>query len=152
MAALRRFLREGGVSGSPSARDLAEIHRLRERLRAAFAASTDGELVARLSAVGEQLLVRPELKREASGDWRLAISPVPESDLVERVTAISVDQLAGVLTHYGPQRIRRCAADPCTDVFLDTSRNGTRRFCEARCANRFHAAIHRNRTHGGREV
>ncbi|MFD1717242.1 CGNR zinc finger domain-containing protein [Georgenia deserti] len=46
-------------------------------------------------------------------------------------------------------RLRRCAAgetpsDGCTAVVVDITRNGTRRYCSVRCANR--AAVRRHRS------
>jgi predicted RNA-binding Zn ribbon-like protein len=44
-------------------------------------------------------------------------------------------------------RVRRCADPRCTRVFLDTSRNGTRRWCDmGTCGNRAKAARHRARS------
>ncbi|MEJ3653557.1 CGNR zinc finger domain-containing protein [Actinomycetes bacterium KLBMP 9759] len=44
-----------------------------------------------------------------------------------------------------PNRIGACARDGCDTVFVDTSRNGRRRFCTVRCANRAHIADNRMR-------
>ena len=38
-----------------------------------------------------------------------------------------------------------CSADPCDRVFVDGSKNVTRRFCSTRCQNRVKAAAHRRR-------
>ncbi|HLU95849.1 MAG TPA: CGNR zinc finger domain-containing protein, partial [Thermobifida alba] len=38
-----------------------------------------------------------------------------------------------------------CARDGCRTVFVDTSRNGRRRFCSVTCANRVNVAAHRAR-------
>ncbi|NQX11894.1 CGNR zinc finger domain-containing protein [Microbacteriaceae bacterium VKM Ac-2855] len=44
-------------------------------------------------------------------------------------------------------RIRRCSADDCGIVYLDTSRSGTRRWCSMqRCGNRAKVRAHRART------
>ncbi|GAA1981025.1 hypothetical protein GCM10009718_17490 [Isoptericola halotolerans] len=53
------------------------------------------------------------------------------------------------LTTRGMHRLRRCEAgtepgDPCTAVVVDVTRNGRRRYCSVRCANR--AAVRRHRT------
>jgi predicted RNA-binding Zn ribbon-like protein len=50
-----------------------------------------------------------------------------------------------------PDRIRRCAHVDCVLWFLDTSRNGTRRWCSmAACGNRAKAQRHYSRTrHAG---
>lgn len=46
-----------------------------------------------------------------------------------------------------PDRIRSCAHDACVLHFLDTSRNGTRRWCSmATCGNRAKASRHYART------
>lgn len=42
-------------------------------------------------------------------------------------------------------RIGWCGREGCGTVFVDTSRNGKRRFCSTRCANRVAVAQHRSR-------
>jgi predicted RNA-binding Zn ribbon-like protein len=45
----------------------------------------------------------------------------------------------------GADRFGTCTAAGCTDVFLDTTRNRSRRFCSERCATRSHVAALRSR-------
>lgn len=57
------------------------------------------------------------------------------------------------LTTRGMHRLRRCEAgqapgDPCTNVVVDVTRNGTQRYCSVRCANR--AAVRRHRARSSR--
>lgn len=47
------------------------------------------------------------------------------------------------LTTRGMHRLRRCEAEPCTQVVVDITRNGRQRYCSVRCANR--AAVRRHR-------
>lgn len=47
------------------------------------------------------------------------------------------------LTTRGMHRLRRCEAEPCTNVVVDVTRNGRQRYCSVRCANR--AAVRRHR-------
>jgi predicted RNA-binding Zn ribbon-like protein len=49
------------------------------------------------------------------------------------------------LTTRGMQRLRRCEAEPCTQVVVDVTRNGRQRYCSVRCANRAAVRRHRNR-------
>ena len=42
-------------------------------------------------------------------------------------------------------RIGWCDRDDCGTAFVDTSRNGRRRFCSTKCANRVAVAAHRSR-------
>ncbi len=51
------------------------------------------------------------------------------------------------LSERGMHRLRRCAAEPCTAVVVDVTRNGRQRYCSVRCANR--AAVRRHRAQGG---
>ncbi|UTX53671.1 CGNR zinc finger domain-containing protein [Leucobacter aridicollis] len=50
------------------------------------------------------------------------------------------------LTTRGVTRLGRCAAEPCTHVVVDVTRNGRQRYCSVRCANR--AAVRRHRARG----
>lgn len=47
----------------------------------------------------------------------------------------------------GMHRLGRCAGEPCTQVVVDTTRNGRQRYCSVRCANR--AAVRRHRDRAG---
>jgi predicted RNA-binding Zn ribbon-like protein len=44
------------------------------------------------------------------------------------------------------ERLRRCEAPDCVRVFVDLSRNRSRRYCDSRtCGNRLHVAAYRAR-------
>jgi predicted RNA-binding Zn ribbon-like protein len=44
------------------------------------------------------------------------------------------------------ERLRRCGAPDCARVFVDLSRNRSRRYCDSRtCGNRLHVAAYRAR-------
>lgn len=145
VAALRRFVAECGIVGEPTERDLAAFRTLRDRLRRALMADDPAGVVAGLSDIGRGLLATPVMERDEAGSWRLAAKAPEGAPLIERMAVTAIDQLAAVIALYGPERIGTCAASPCEDVFVDTSRNAVRRFCSARCANRHHAAEHRAR-------
>ncbi|MBF6171794.1 CGNR zinc finger domain-containing protein [Nocardia blacklockiae] len=63
----------------------------------------------------------------------------------ERVKAYTAAGLATLFCE-DASRIGRCARAGCRVVFVDTSRNGRRRFCSTRCSTRVHVAEHRRRT------
>lgn len=67
-----------------------------------------------------------------------------EAPLVFRIRAYTASGLAHALCDE-PHRVGTCARPGCGLVFVDTSRNGRRRFCSTRCANRAHVAEHRRR-------
>ncbi|QFZ20056.1 CGNR zinc finger domain-containing protein [Saccharothrix syringae] len=61
-----------------------------------------------------------------------------------RVRAFTAAGLAHAVCE-DPTRLGRCARPGCRTVYVDTSRNGRRRYCTTRCANRVHVADHRRR-------
>lgn len=61
-----------------------------------------------------------------------------------RIKAYTAAGMAAVYCE-DAQRIGWCGREGCGTVFIDTSRNGRRRFCSTRCANRVAVAQHRRR-------
>lgn len=68
-----------------------------------------------------------------------------ELDVVARVRAVTAGGLAMFLVEAGGERLGRCGRDGCGLVFVDTSRNGRRAYCSARCGNAVAVARHRGR-------
>jgi CGNR zinc finger protein len=67
-----------------------------------------------------------------------------DAPLVYRIKAYTAGGLGHALCHE-PHRIGCCQSSGCDRVYVDTSRNGRRRFCSPQCANRTHVAQHRSR-------
>jgi predicted RNA-binding Zn ribbon-like protein len=67
-----------------------------------------------------------------------------DAPLVVRIKAYTTGGLAHALCD-DPDRIGQCQRPDCDTVYIDTSRNGRRRFCTIRCANRTYVADHRKR-------
>jgi predicted RNA-binding Zn ribbon-like protein len=61
---------------------------------------------------------------------------------VRRVQAYTAGGLAHLVCD-DPGRIGACAREGCGIVYVDTSRNGRRRYCSTKCATRVHVADHR---------
>ena len=53
--------------------------------------------------------------------------------------------LATLVCDLGPTRLGVCAATPCTNVYVDTSPNQSRRYCSDRCSSRANVAAFRAR-------
>ncbi|WP_327493897.1 CGNR zinc finger domain-containing protein [Dietzia psychralcaliphila] len=68
--------------------------------------------------------------------------------MVERVRAITAGGLAIFAVESEGGRLGACLRSGCPEVFVDTSRNGGRRYCTARCGN--HDAVQRHRSPGRR--
>ena len=92
-----------------------------------------------LATAFDHLSVVREGKRFGWG-WR-------ESDALDQFLWPIARSAAEVLTSEDLERVRECAGDPCGWLFLDTSRNRTRRWCSmANCGNRAKARRHYERT------
>ena len=141
-ASLRRFLGRRGFSPSVRAgsRELAEVRDLRGSLRAAFTAGDEDEAVRELNGVLRQSGAKPQFVRHA-GEWRLEWSG-RLTDTIASATAMSL--LEAIRTD-GWERFGLCAGAPCCCVFVDRSKNRSRRFCSDLCADRVAQALHRRR-------
>ena len=88
---------------------------------------------------------RPVLDRHGNEPWHLHFHGADDS-LVSGWTAGCATGLAIVLgSDWQHGRIGVCGAGRCDRVYVDSSRNGTRRFCSTACQNRVKAAAFRAR-------
>ena len=73
----------------------------------------------------------------------------PTAPLADRMTAHFAMGLAWLVVAGKAGRIRSCESPTCRQVFVDFSRNRSRRYCDSRtCGNRLHVAAYRARKHG----
>jgi predicted RNA-binding Zn ribbon-like protein len=89
---------------------------------------------------------QPHLAKE-DGVWRLHHHPA-DAPLVPMWTAICAEGLARVVGLPSAQRLGTCEREGCGRVFVDVSRNASRRFCSLACQNRVKAASFRARQVG----
>ncbi|MBB6343635.1 CGNR zinc finger domain-containing protein [Nonomuraea muscovyensis] len=68
-----------------------------------------------------------------------------EGDIVSRAKDTTAGGLAMAISFSDGRRLGRCDRSGCDTVYVDTSRNGRRRFCSLACANRVNVAAHRAR-------
>ncbi len=100
--------------------------------------------LARLNAALPAALARLRL---AVGDGGAAWTWAPAVHL-ERVLWPTLRAAAALLTSPDRERVRECAARDCAWLFLDRSRNGSRRWCDmAVCGNREKARRFQSRSH-----
>jgi predicted RNA-binding Zn ribbon-like protein len=62
-----------------------------------------------------------------------------------RLLNASLDGPEALVCDLGPTRLGVCQASPCTNVFVDTSPNHSRRYCSDRCSSRANVAAYRAR-------
>jgi predicted RNA-binding Zn ribbon-like protein len=148
---LRRFLlREGYATAASRAtkRDLRAVHRLRERVTEAMDARDDAVAADLLTRVAAGLDFRPRLLDGGDGRRELRFDPPPDDGLAS-FAATTVIGLMQLLAGGGWSRIGRCAGDPCCCVFVDRTRNRSRRFCCQLCSDRVNQANARRRRRAG---
>ena len=115
--------------------------RLREVFEAT-AAADKGRLTDALLVAADCL---PRLVSHGGGKpFHFHYAPV-ETGLAARVRALTAAGLGHVVDGGAGAWLRVCDRPGCGVAFIDTSRNGRRRFCSVRCANRVNVAIHRQR-------
>lgn len=148
IAAVSAALR-AGVPGSRevTAAEAAEFGAVARSLREVFDAHAagDSDLAAtRVNEMLERTGARPHLDRHDGEPWHLHFHG-RGSSAVTGWAAGCATGLAVVLGSNLHGRLGVCRAVRCDRVYVDTSRNGTRRFCSTACQNRVKAAAFRAR-------
>ncbi len=148
---LAGFLQTWRWSGGrpPTEADLTEVRALRPRLRKVWHGDDTAiaDLVNALLRDGRAL---PQVVDHDGFGWHIHATrdtaPWPQRMAVEAAMA-----LVDVLRNDAVDRLRTCARDGCDDVFVDLSRNRSRRFCDTTCGNRENVAAYRARRAGSGE-
>jgi predicted RNA-binding Zn ribbon-like protein len=86
----------------------------------------------------------PVLSRHDGEPWHLHFHR-PDASESDSWAASLATGLAVVLGNPAVDRLGVCRAEACDRVYVDVSRNGTRRFCSTACQNRVKAAAYRRR-------
>jgi predicted RNA-binding Zn ribbon-like protein len=136
------------VARTLSGTNVVEIAELSHCLRDVASASTDTEAVDRLNALLHQCKPIPRATNH-NGTPHLHYSD-DDAPLVEQLGATVSMAMANVIVRHGRERMGICAAADCADVFVDTSRNRSRRYCSETCASRTTVSAYRARRRAAR--
>ncbi|RSM90871.1 CGNR zinc finger domain-containing protein [Kibdelosporangium aridum] len=136
------------TSGStPSEKDVDELRGYATRLRAIFEAVEDGQ-IDEACVVTNALLADtqavPRLIKHDGEPWHMHFH-AGSASWARGWAASMATALAIVLGNPMADRLGVCTATACDRVFVDVSRNGTKRFCSTACQNRIKAAAFRAR-------
>jgi predicted RNA-binding Zn ribbon-like protein len=136
---------QGWVLDRPlSSVDLERLRDFRPRLRFVFGNQVVGKSVADLNSLLRELGAQPQLT-DHDGAWHWHYAR-PKAPLTERVATTCVVALLTLIADGGAARLRICEGTDCGNVFVDASRPGSRRFCDAKgCGNRAHVSAYRER-------
>jgi len=128
-------------------RDCMLLRKFQRELRPVFEASAAGDTKAVVDGLNE-LMVRHPITPQISGHdhQHLHIHAASKTQTVaELLVGESLLGLANLVCDLGPTRLGLCAATPCTNVYVDTSPNQSRRYCSDRCSSRANVAAYRAR-------
>jgi predicted RNA-binding Zn ribbon-like protein len=132
-----------------TADDVADVRHLRDQLRSAFVQGDETAVVALLNALLAEASALPQMSDHDGEPWHLHFTR-PESSLAAHMAAEAAMGLAIVIRDQGLDRLRVCSAIGCSRVFVDTSRNRSRRYCDpSTCGNRTNVAAYRARQRSG---
>ncbi|BCY08371.1 CGNR zinc finger domain-containing protein [Actinoplanes sp. L3-i22] len=125
------------------AAELREVRQAREQIRAVWTLDRD-EAVEVVNRMLREARALPYLTRHDDSDWHIHAT-APDAPLAERIRAEAALALIDVIRMNEMGRLRVCDADDCTGIFIDLSRNGSKRFCTVRCGNRMNMIAFRAR-------
>ncbi|MCI0432139.1 MAG: CGNR zinc finger domain-containing protein [Gemmatimonadetes bacterium] len=148
----RRLRAVASSRPAEAARVLEDARALRETLYRVFSAETAGtppaaDDVAALSRAAADAASHREVRASADG-YRYVW---PDSDRLDQVLWAPALAASDLLVSEDRARVKECATDDCTWLFMDMSRNRSRRWCDmSDCGNRAKARRHYARTRRSR--
>jgi len=145
--ALEAFVSGHALSDAPKAcrSDLDAIRALRSSLRSVFEATDEAAAGRVLNELLRTSGAHPVLTNHGDGPWHLHYTPAG-APLSARLTAETAMALSVVIAQGGFERLRTCDSDTCEDVFVDASKNRSRRYCSPEvCGNRASVRAYRER-------
>ncbi|WP_431982025.1 CGNR zinc finger domain-containing protein [Streptomyces qinglanensis] len=147
VADLRSYTERTSVSGvgALSEDDVRAVRAVRERFAQVLAAEDTRTAAGLLNALVAEAGTTPQLTDHDDYDWHVHYF-APGASVAQHLAADCGMALAFVLVAGERDRLRRCSAPDCRRVFVDLSRNRSRRYCDSRtCGNRLHVAAYRAR-------
>jgi hypothetical protein len=135
-----------GIAAGP--RDVSRLRAHRARLDAIAAHCESGDDEAAIEMMNALLAETGAVPQIVAHDGRgphVHVSS-PVAPMADRIAAHLAMGLAELVVAGESRRVRSCASPTCREVFVDLSRNRSRRYCDSRtCGNRLHVAAYRAR-------
>lgn len=127
-------------------RDCMQLRKFQRELRPVFEAGAVEDTTGVVERLNDLMGRHPITPRISGHDGELHLHVATDNaSVAELLVGESLLGLATLVCDLGPNRLGVCAAPPCTDVFVDTSPNQSRRYCTERCSSRANVAAFRAR-------
>jgi predicted RNA-binding Zn ribbon-like protein len=146
-AVVEHLAHRGWLQPQVTDRDVVVLRRFQRQLRPAFEASARGDaatVVDTLNELLERHPITPRIADHNPDNLHIHVANKAAS-VADLLIAESLLGLANLVCDLGPTRLGVCAAVPCTNVYVDTSPNQSRRYCSDRCSSRANVAAFRAR-------
>jgi predicted RNA-binding Zn ribbon-like protein len=130
-----------------SDRDAVTLRRLQRELRPVFEAGDAGDsqsVVAGINELLERHPITPAISDHEPEGLHIHVASKAAS-VADLLVSESLLGLTVLVCDLGPARLGVCSAPPCTNVYVDTSPNQSRRYCSDRCSSRANVAAYRAR-------
>lgn len=150
LADLVDFSRRHRVENLGAARpeDLPRLHTLRsvlDSIASACAGRDEAAAIIGLNTLLAETGAEPQIVSHDGRGPHIHVSRASAA-LADRIVAHCAMGLAELVVAGQSSRLRSCASPDCRIVFIDFSRNQSRRYCDSRtCGNRLHVAAYRAR-------
>ena len=128
-------------------RDCMLLRKFQRELRHVFEAAAADDARGVIDGLNELLVRHPVTPQITDHDpTHLHLHAAARTaSVADLLIGESLLGLASLVCDLGPSRLGSCAAAPCTNVFVDTSPNASRRYCSERCSSRANVAAYRAR-------
>jgi predicted RNA-binding Zn ribbon-like protein len=124
-------------------KDAARAAEVADLIRGVAVADSQDAVITRLNDLLSRARPQP-YATDHDGDLHLHYAS-PAAPVIEQLTTTVAMGLSHVVAQHGWQRLGVCSAEGCDDVYVDTSRNASRRYCSNTCASRSTVAAYRAR-------
>jgi len=127
--------------------DCSDLVAFQTDLRPVFVASEASQVKAVVDGVNELLgrhPITPMISDHDPTNLHIHVANRAAS-VADLLISEALLGLATLICDLGPTRMGVCSASPCTNVYVDTSPNQSRRYCSDRCSSRANVAAYRAR-------
>jgi predicted RNA-binding Zn ribbon-like protein len=135
-----------GIRGTTA--DLARVREFRARLDSIVMSCEGGDetgAIDQINALLSKASASPQIVAHGGRGPHWHVSR-PTAPLADRIAAHFAMGLGWLVVAGEAGRIRSCESPTCRSVFVDFSKNRSRRYCDSRtCGNRLHVAAYRAR-------